>query len=206
MTSKQYRKFNANVRQEIHQHTLAMFDKKVQVLRDERPWMTEHFHYGHQQPTKAAREMGDAVYKELYPTAVRARMTKLPKGWLPEVLSVRVHVKSQRNEGHDSVPIFFTEPRRIHSAHHDERSLPTIDGPKSRVLAEDRKLIEQWQQERLKLQSKTWELLQQIRTAEQLFERWPEALQIMPEGYFRPEPPSTALVIQSSELNKILGL
>jgi hypothetical protein len=152
------------------------------------------------------KKLHDAVYKEIYTAAERARMKKLPLGWLPNAINQRVHIKSMRNDGHESIVLYLSEPKLFIHAHHYETRNPKLDGPKSHVLAEDEFISEQWRSKRNELQRKVDGFLSQCRTCDQLIERWPEVLALMPEGFFKPEPIGTALVIQSSELNAILGL
>lgn len=202
MAIKQYRKFNNQVRDEILIAAINKFDRDRDAAVKKRPWMT---FYGHE-TTLSVRKFHEKVYNELYSPTERARMKKLPEGWLPVRDHLRVHIKSMRNSGHDSVVLYFTKPHLVFHNHAFEVNVPTIEGPNARIIAEDNYLIEQWTNKRSELQRKIGVFMGACRTVEQLFERWPEVLALMPEGFFKPEPIGTQLVVQSSELNTILGL
>jgi len=164
----------------------------------------------------AAERFQQDTYEAIYTSGQREMLSSMPSDWFPETENVMVRFQSEDDAWQRDVRIQFSTERRVPFHHYSRHGLRIAKVmPKNGrlhkawlkvIAAEDAAKVQRVRIEdtRRAVQTKINPILQSCSTVRSLLKQWPEAKELLPEGYDVPKAGLPAVVI--ADLNKAVGL
>lgn len=155
-------------------------------------------------------EISEMVYDAIYSKAERKVLQLAPKGWFKEVKNILVRIGPRDEQ------IEFSTPMRVPLKHGDpygrvfaavlesEHPLAMKVQMRTAVREEHGELFNNVAMARKELRLKIEPVLGSVTTVAKLLEIWPEARELLPEGWETSKGGVPAIVVE--ELNKAVGL
>lgn len=154
---------------------------------------------------KARATFGMSIYRALWTSKERRRMSELPSGWLATTNAVSAALDSC---GRKHFVDYFDIGENIPIPHSRERNILMV------VDKQNFKLVERWEEliaekerlqaEQVAARQEAQKILSSVMTTKKLKEHWPEISDVIDK--IAPETATTALVAPVKKANELFGL
>jgi hypothetical protein len=161
--------------------------------------------------SKHSEQRTKGAYEMVFTEAERKRLAEAPKGWFPEVHSVRVQI-----EGGHVCEVHFDSPQRVPYEVKDGgwRHVTAVVSPDSHYFKIDREVQDMQEalgqrraklrEARATLRARAEAVINSVTTVKRLLEVWPELHEFLPEENAGPSGDVPAIMI--ADLNEQFGL